>query len=225
MAVRRDKNTGEPIEKPTRKLYSAEETKRQGIPEEKPNARRTGHGRAKVPGIKDAYREGSQLPDSFISPFEAPTRRLVPEHQHQDNNDQTRLIRPKSGPAERSDEDSMADPVVGWLVVVSGPGRGQACQLGYGSNSIGRSGKSRIRLDFGDNRISRDGHATITYDPWGRKFYLQHGGGKNLTYLGESPVLVPTVLEAMQEFSIGNTTLRFIPFCGPEFEWDDTDGG
>ena len=63
----------------------------------------------------------------------------------------------------------------------------------------------------------------MTYDPRGRKFYLQHGGGTNLTYIGDEPVLVPTVLEALQDFSIGDTTLRFVPFCGPDFDWQDTE--
>ena len=40
---------------------------------------------------------------------------------------------------ERAEEDrGMDDPVVGWLVVVEGPGKGRAVQLGYGSNSLGR---------------------------------------------------------------------------------------
>ncbi len=32
------------------------------------------------------------------------------------------------------------DPVVGWVVVIKGPGRGTSVPLGYGMNSIGRSG-------------------------------------------------------------------------------------
>ena len=86
----------------------------------------------------------------------------------------------------------MANPVVGWLVVIGGPGRGQVRPVGYGSNTLGRGEDSRVRLDFGDEQISREAHAVVTYDGRGRKFYLQHGGGTNLTYLGDEPVLVPT---------------------------------
>ena len=46
----------------------------------------------------------------------------------------------------------MDDPTVGWLVVVDGPGKGQVRRLGYGVNSLGRGGKSRVKLDFGDER-------------------------------------------------------------------------
>ena len=132
------------------------------------------------------------------------------------------------GPRRRKDEertgetDAMEDPVVGWLVIVEGPGKGRAMQLGYGKNAIGREETNRVNLDFGDDQISRSEHAVVTYDPRGRKFYVQHGGGKNLTYMGEEPVLAPTALPALSHISIGNTVLRFVPLCGEAFDWQDT---
>lgn len=114
------------------------------------------------------------------------------------------------------------DPVVGWVVVVRGPGRGASLPLGYGMNGIGRSKTERVCLDFGDEQISRNQHAVITYDPRGRKYFVQHGGGKNLTYLGdEQPVLTPVELTGGEEITLGDTTLRFVPFCGKEFDWQD----
>ncbi len=118
--------------------------------------------------------------------------------------------------------DGMDDPVVGWLVIVEGPGKGRAMQLGYGSNSIGRGETDRVNLNFGDDQISRGGHATVTYDPRGKKFYVQNGGGTNLTYLNNQPVLLPTELPALSHISIGNTVLRFMPLCGDAFDWQDT---
>ena len=118
----------------------------------------------------------------------------------------------------------MDDPVVGWLVVVQGPGKGRAVQLGYGSNSLGRGATDRLKLDFGDDQISRNGHAVVTYDPRGRKFYVQHGGGTNLTYLGGQPVLAPAELPPQGRIGIGKTVLRFVPFCGAEFDWQDSEG-
>ncbi len=126
----------------------------------------------------------------------------------------------KSSEADRG----MDDPVVGWLVVVEGPGKGRSMQLGYGSNSLGRGATDRVKLDFGDDQISRNGHAVVTYDPRGRRFYVQHGGGTNLTYLGAQPVLTPTELPALSHIGIGNTVLRFVPLCGAEFDWQDTEG-
>ena len=115
--------------------------------------------------------------------------------------------------------DTMDDPPVGWLVVIQGAGQGKVVTIGNGSNAIGRDPGERICLDFGDETISRHGHATITYDPRGRKFYIQHGGGKNLTYVEESPVLLPTELAAFSKMQIGETVLLFVPLCGERFDW------
>jgi hypothetical protein len=118
-------------------------------------------------------------------------------------------------------KDGMDDPVVGWLVVVDGPGKGISVTLGYGMNSIGRSSSDRIALDFGDQQISRTSHAVVTYDPRGRKYFVQHGGGKNLTYMGDQPVLTPIELKGGEEILLGETKLRFVPFCGKDFDWRD----
>ena len=126
---------------------------------------------------------------------------------------ETRVSQPKA-------VDFSAEPVVGWLVVIDGPGRGQSLTLGYGVNSIGRGPDARVSLDFGDEEISRHSHASLTYDTRGRKFYIQHGGGTNLTYLGDAPVLQPHEIKGREIIGLGKTRLSFIPFCGPEFEWE-----
>jgi len=119
-------------------------------------------------------------------------------------------------------EPGTSDPVVGWVVVAQGYGKGKSLQLGYGMNSIGRGQTARICLEFGDEAISHSApHAIITYDPKGRKFYLQHGDGKNLTYLNNEPVLMPTQLMGGEQISLGQTVLRFIPLCGEDFDWQD----
>jgi len=118
--------------------------------------------------------------------------------------------------------DGMADPVVGWLVIIDGPGKGLYVRIGNGQNMIGRSPESRIRLDFGDDQVSRSNNAVITYDPRGRRFYIQQGSGTNLVYLNENPVLAPTELPDRAELLIGQTRLRFIAFCGPDFSWLDS---
>jgi hypothetical protein len=107
----------------------------------------------------------------------------------------------------------------GWLSIINGPGAGTSLALGYGANSMGRTVTERVPLNFGDNQISRQGHAVVTYDPRGKTFYLQSGGGPNLTYLNEQLVLVPTVLNAGDRILIGETTLHFTPLCGPGFDW------
>ncbi|HEX7008182.1 MAG TPA: FHA domain-containing protein, partial [Alphaproteobacteria bacterium] len=126
-----------------------------------------------------------------------------------------------AGAEAAAKRDGMEDPVVGWLVVVDGPGKGISVPLGYGMNSIGRSPTDRVSLDFGDQQISRTSHAIVTYDPRGRKFFVQHGGGRNLTYMGDQPVLTPIELHGGEEILLGETKLRFVPFCGKDFDWHD----
>ncbi len=231
MAFKRDKETGEPVEVPTRKVDPEEQSRATGTGGEATTdfRRQRGARPASSPTVpRGASAGGAPSADRGATPFDAPTRVIGAEQVPDSGENQTRLVRPGSEkpeptPVKPPAEDAMADPVAGWLVVVAGPGKGQVCSVGYGSNGLGRAENARVRLDFGDDQISRENHATLTYDPRGRKFYLQHGGGTNLTYIGDDPVLVPTVLEPMQDFSIGDTTLRFVPFCGPDFDWQDTE--
>ena len=117
----------------------------------------------------------------------------------------------------------MRDPPVGWLVVVRGPGRGRVLTLGNGMNAIGRGGKSRIRIDFGDDTISNVSHAWIAYEPRQRTYHLSHGDGTNLTYVNGGMVMGTTEIEAGAMIEVGETTLRFQPFCTGEFDWPDVD--
>lgn len=158
-----------------------------------------------------------------------------PQAPAPDSDPHTKLVRrPSSKPAATAEpnttaaapagsaDDMTGDPVVGWLVVIEGPGRGQCVTLGYGQNSIGREPGNRVVLAYGDGEISRHKHAMLTYDPRGRKFYIQHGDSTNLTYVEDSPVLAPTQLSGGESIRIGDkTVLKFVPLCGEEFDWND----
>lgn len=142
--------------------------------------------------------------------------------------DKTRVYRPGVGKRQTSDSsaapphaDAMDDPPVGWLVVVQGPGQGRVATIGNGVNTIGRDHTERICLDFGDTLISRQRHALITYDPKSKIFYVQQGDGKNLIYIGDAPVLVPTELEEFSTIQMGETVLLFVPLCGERFDWTE----
>ena len=231
MVMKRDKETGETFEEPTSKVRAGEHKPSADSPGASPTGpvgqSPSGDDAAPTVPIGRA-RESSPPAGADETTVDAPIRRVARAQPREPGDSKTRLVVPAGRAAEARQKRppsgaAMADPVAGWLVVIAGPGKGLACQLGYGTNTLGRGEDSRIRLDFGDDQISRDAHATVTYDPRSRKFFLLHGGGKNLTYLGDEPVLAPTVLAAMQDFSVGETTLRFVPFCGPEFDWQDTD--
>lgn len=110
---------------------------------------------------------------------------------------------------------------VGWLMVVEGEGRGSAFSLFHGVSTIGRGEDQTIRLDFGDNSISRENHASIAYDPRQKSFFIGHGGKANIVRRNDRPVLSTEELGAGDQITIGETTLRFVPLCGPEFSWDN----
>jgi hypothetical protein len=119
------------------------------------------------------------------------------------------------------DDETVSDPVVGWLVVVKGPGRGKALSLGYGFNSIGRDPSQRVRLDFGDSQISRLNHAKLFYDSKSRKFMMTLGESINPTYVRTEALLVPTEIKSGDRIVMGQTELLFTALCGENFEWSE----
>lgn len=131
---------------------------------------------------------------------------------------------PDSGEGQTTQEPSdefMKKLIVGWLVVIAGPGQGKILTIGYGHNGIGRSADERISLNFGDQGISRKRHTILTYDPRGRKFYLQQGDGVNLTYLNDAPLIGTQELTGGETVEMGKTLLKFVALCGPDFDWLD----
>lgn len=143
--------------------------------------------------------------------------------------DATRILSPGRRRTTPTDEsrpapaDPMADPPVGWLVIVRGPGKGNVLTLGNGMNAIGRGDSSRARLDFGDDNVSRVNHAQLAYDPRQRRWLLSHGEGANLTYLNGEVVMGTVDVASGAVIEVGETTLRFQAFCSQDFDWPDVE--
>ena len=112
---------------------------------------------------------------------------------------------------------------VGWLAVISGPGRGACATLQAGVSQIGRGDDQAVQLDFGDTGISRINHAAIAFDDEENKFFLGHGGKANIVRLNGKPVLSTEELTNGDEIRISETTLRFIALCDEDFTWADHD--
>lgn len=112
-----------------------------------------------------------------------------------------------------------SDPVVGWLVAISGMHLGESFQLYAGKNTIGRSSNNKITIGL-DKSISRDNHVTIIYEPKRREFYLQSGNSEGLTYLNDSFVNGSHLIYKNDIVEIGATKLIFIPLCGVDFSWE-----
>lgn len=113
-----------------------------------------------------------------------------------------------------------AQPVVGWLVCISGSNYGKAFQLYSGRNFIGRDISNEVCLT-GDPGISRIKHAVIIYEPKQRRFYAQPGDSSHeLFYLNDEVVLTNILLSDRDVLTIGQNTLVFVPFCDERNGWD-----
>ena len=133
----------------------------------------------------------------------------------------TRILGQSAGTAS-PEAAQTRPPVVGWLVVTVGPGRGTAREVITGMNAIGRGDAVQVQLDFGDDTISRDAHAYVTYDDEARCFFVSHGGKTNLVRLNDAPVLATQPLNDGDTLRIGVTSLRFVALCGADFDWSQT---
>lgn len=164
----------------------------------------------------------SETPSAVRSRMESETKRIKEADESR-----TRILAPSRHGAEAAalpQDDPMADPPAGWLVVVRGPGKGRTLTLGHGMNALGRGASARVRIDFGDQNISRANHARVAYDPRTRRWMLSHGDGSNLTYLNGNAVMDAVEMRSGASIQIGETTLRFQAFCGEDFDWRDVDG-
>ncbi|MDR1029228.1 MAG: FHA domain-containing protein [Clostridiales Family XIII bacterium] len=115
--------------------------------------------------------------------------------------------------------DVDSEPVVGWLVAISGGHFGEDFRLKTGRNFIGRSPEMDVALT-GDASISRDKHAIILYEPKGNMFLVQPGASKELFYVNEKVVLSAMEIAAYDILALGETNLMFIPWCSDKFNWD-----
>jgi hypothetical protein len=115
-----------------------------------------------------------------------------------------------------------SDPVVGWLVVVGGPGLGAFRPIFEGNNAVGRGKEQRIPIDFGDPSISSEAQAYIRYDSMDRSFlFVPNLSKTNIVAINDKKPTGAVKLEPMDVITMGRTQLAFVPFCGEEFDWSE----
>jgi FHA domain len=134
----------------------------------------------------------------------------------------TQVVRGRPKVARASFEQ---DPVVGWLVVVCGPGLGAFRPIYEGNNAVGRGSDQRIPIDFGDNTISSAEQAYIRYDSMDRSFlFVPNLSKTNVVAVNNKKPTGAVKLEHMDVITMGRTQLAFVPFCGEEFDWSELSG-
>ena len=147
--------------------------------------------------------------------------------QFGEDDDKTMLVMRGKRQASSEEQSAVSESkserlVAGWLVVISGPGKGGFAPIFYDLvNSVGRGGDQATRLDFGDDTISRSEHAFIYYDYKTRKYYINMGGKPNVLRLNDMPVLQQMELHNGDNLSLGQTVVRFVAFCGENFDWQE----
>jgi hypothetical protein len=116
------------------------------------------------------------------------------------------------------------EPVVGWLVCVEGKQKGKSFELKGRINTIGRSDKMDISIRD-DKTISNENHARLGYGEKNNRFTLIPAENKNVIYLNNEDVYIPTPLAAYDIIDFGETKLIFIPLCCDKFNWNSDIGG
>ena len=162
--------------------------------------------------------EPRPLDDALVDADRPPTTRVVrPSAKAVEEPVRTSLVRGKQQVKRGGFEH---DPVVGWLVVVGGPGIGQYRPVFEGNNTVGRSASNRIAIDFGDDAISGDEQAYIRYDSSDRSFlFVPNLAKTNVVSVNDRRPTAAVELQAMDVITMGRTQLVFVPFCGAEFDW------
>lgn len=112
------------------------------------------------------------------------------------------------------------EPVVGWLVGLKGEYKGVSFNLKSGRNYIGRSLNMDVALAK-ENTVSRDRHAVISFDPKQRKFFIQSGESRGLTYVNGELLMSFKEIGLYDVVSLGACDLMFVPLCSDRFSWDN----
>lgn len=189
-----------------------------GAPEQLPAPR----AEAATPSAAEAAREArtprATAESRHVESDSPPTTRVVRAAAKQpETGSRTTLVRGKMQVTRGAFEQ---DPVVGWLVVVGGPGIGQFRPIFEGNNSMGRAASNRIVIDFGDDAISAEEQAYIRYDSAERSFlFVPNLAKTNVVSLNEKRPTGAVELAQMDVITMGRTQLVFVPFCGPDFDW------
>jgi hypothetical protein len=153
----------------------------------------------------------------------APTTKVIrgtpPAGKVPEDATRTQLVR---GKPQVQRGNFATDPVVGWLVVVGGPGLGAYRPVFEGNNTLGRSSSQRVPIDFGDEAISSEEQAYIRYDSSERSFlFVPNLAKTNVVQVNSKRPTSALPLNAMDVIVMGRTQLVFVPFCGADFDWSE----
>jgi len=108
------------------------------------------------------------------------------------------------------------DPVVGWLVCISGGEKGRDYRLHAGRNFIGRGLKCDVSLPD-DAQISRENHCSIVFEPKKCTYAMISGDGE--VYVSGEFISASKPLTGDEVIAIGASLFIFIPYCKEGRTW------
>jgi hypothetical protein len=173
----------------------------------------------KIPESVAASNEKDAPPTTRVIRPESPRPRVAVPEPESETAARTVLIRGK----QKIDHAVFErDPVVGFLIVVGGPGLGSFRPIFEGNNTLGRSADNRIPLDFGDDAISNEAQAYVRYDSADRSFlFVPNLAKTNVVSVNDKRPAGPVPLQPMDVITLGRTQVAFLPFCGSDFDWSE----
>jgi len=113
------------------------------------------------------------------------------------------------------------DPVVGWLVCLSGPDRGKDYRLHAEKNFVGRAPQMDVVIES-DPTVSREKHGVVVFDPKKKTFWVLPGEASGLVYLNGEMVNSPAQMKGDDVLEVGQTKLVLVPFCGDKYTWTES---
>ncbi len=183
-------------------------------------------GRGDDPDKTRAYGQGGYYDDEEDDDDDDVTRAAIPGGRASADGAKPRAgritVEPASGghgPRVTYPADTASQPVCAVLLIVKGPGIGMALPLSYGRTLVGRGGDSRLQLNLGDDQLSGM-HFIISFDETDGSFDIREAdAATNHTYVNGARVRSAALLAAGDVIKAGATEFRFVPCCGPDWNW------
>lgn len=112
-------------------------------------------------------------------------------------------------------------PIVGWLVAINGPHKGQSFELYAKKNYIGRGDDSVVCLS-NDKTVSRTSPLCVIFDNRKSEFIAVAGNSDQTAYVNDQLLLQPINLKLRDCIVLGESSLLFIPFITKENDFENT---
>jgi len=120
--------------------------------------------------------------------------------------------------AQKPDGGQPQRYVVGWLIGINGPARGESYPVRMGRNVLGRDRRSDVVIN--DDQASSH-HADLVFRPEERRFILMDHNSTNGTYVNEVEIEPRRDLGTKDIIRIGSHRFLFMPLCHEGFYWGD----